>query len=157
MTAWRTSLTLLCVWRAPHKRIAENIHWNLLKEAFKWQKYCECLLKQEAYKQAAFTLKNKAPGAEFHQVFWPRIKNFLVETLSENYLSESKSNTWILIQVILKGDSQNSINTMNQESEQNKEPLFLPFTILLVVQKHSFTTIMLNQSFQVNMHVTPVL
>ena len=76
---------------------------------------CEGLLTQEECKQAIFAMqKNKAPGSdgisvEFYQVFWPRIKDFFVEALNENYSSGLMSNTQrkgLITLLFKKGDSQ---------------------------------------------------
>ena len=60
---------------------------------------CEGLLTENECKQAVFAMqKNKAPGSdgisiEFYQVFWPQIKDLLVEALNECYITGIMSNT----------------------------------------------------------------
>ena len=60
---------------------------------------CEGLITQDECKRAVFAMqKNKTPGSdgisiEFYQVFWPLLKDFLVESLNECYTSEMMSDT----------------------------------------------------------------
>ena len=60
---------------------------------------CEGLITQDECKRAVFAMqKNKAPGSdgisiEFYQMFWPLIKDLLLESLNECYVSGAMSYT----------------------------------------------------------------